>query len=467
MHPVSNRGIDMKSLKLLLRFLTVGGLVLLLLIPLLMIRGVIQDRERYRAQAETRVSQSMAGPQQVVGPLRVVPWREERMVNVVDEDGKREARRDVKEGYIVQMPATLVVDGRLQPGERRIGLYTVNVYEWKASLKAGFAPIEVPVAAGRIYGQPYVVAGMADVRGLVGTPSLTVDGVPRSLSAGTGAMSSRMDGIHALLDVQGGSLPASTAHLEMTLAGTQSIGIAPIADSNDITMRSTWRQPLFGGRFLPNSKTIDDAGFSARWQVSSLASAAQSQLESASGKLTQPPSLGASPGEYAADGSGSSAVDSAVVSLVDTVDVYTQVDRASKYGILFVVLTFVGFALFELIKRLPIHPLQYLLVGLALAIFFLLLLSLSEHIAFWQAYLVSAAACIGLQFFYLSGVLQSWLRAAGFATMLTALYGVLYILLKSENNALLMGSLLLFGILAAIMWVTRKVDWYALGTELR
>ena len=467
MHPVSNRGIDMKSLKLLLRFLTVGGLVLLLLIPLLMIRGVIQDRELYRTQAEARVSQSMAGPQQVVGPLRVVPWREERMVNVVDEDGKPEARRDVKEGYIVQMPATLVVDGRLQPGERRIGLYTVNVYEWKASLKAGFAPMEVPVAAGRIYGQPYVVAGMADVRGLVGTPSLTVNGVPRSLSAGTGAMSSRMDGIHALLDVQGGSLPASTAHLQMTLAGTQSIGIAPIADSNDITMRSTWRQPLFGGRFLPNSKTIDDAGFSARWQVSSLASAAQSQLESVSGKLTQPPSLGASPGEYAADGSGSSTIDSAVVSLVDTVDVYTQVDRASKYGILFVVLTFVGFALFELIKRLPIHPLQYLLVGLALAIFFLLLLSLSEHIAFWQAYLVSAAACIGLQFFYLSGVLQSWLRAAGFATMLTALYGVLYILLKSENNALLMGSLLLFGILAAIMWVTRKVDWYALGTELR
>lgn len=457
----------MKSLKLLLRFLTVGGLVLLLLIPLLMIRGVIQDRERYRMQAETRVSQSMAGPQQVVGPLRVVPWREERMVNVVDEDGKPEARRDVKEGYIVQMPATLVVDGQLQPGERRIGLYTVNVYEWKASLKAGFAPLQVPAADGRIYGQPYVVAGMADVRGLVGTPSLTVDGVPRTLSAGTGAMSSRMDGIHALLDAQGGSLPASNTHLQLTLAGTQSIGIAPIADSNDIAMRSTWRQPLFGGRFLPNSKTIDDAGFTARWQVSSLASAAQSQLESASRNLTQPPSLGASPGEYVADDSGSSAIDSAVVSLVDTVDVYTQVDRASKYGILFVVLTFVGFALFELIKRLPIHPLQYLLVGLALAIFFLLLLSLSEHIAFWQAYLVSAAACIGLQFFYLSGVLQSWLRAAGFATMLTALYGVLYILLKSENNALLMGSLLLFGILAAIMWVTRKVDWYALGTELR
>jgi inner membrane protein len=334
-------------------------------------------------------------------------------------------------------------------------------------MKASFAPLQVPGADGRIYGQPYVVVGMADVRGLVGTPSLKVDGVPRTLAAGTGAMSSRMEGIHALLEVQGGALPASEVHLDMALAGTQTLGIAPIADSNDIAMSSPWRQPLFGGRFLPNSKTLGDAGFTARWQVSSLASAAQSQLESASGKLTQPPSLSATPSGYAADDSSDTAIDSAVVSLADTVDVYTQVDRASKYGILFVVLTFVGFALFELIKRLPIHPLQYLLVGLALAIFFLLLLSLSEHIAFWQAYLVSAAACIGLQFFYLSGVLQSWLRAAGFATMLTALYGVLYILLKSENNALLMGSLLLFGILAVIMWVTRKVDWYALGTELR
>ena len=466
MRSVSNRGIDMKSLKLLLRFLTVGGLVLLLLIPLMMIRGVIQDRERYRTLAENRVSQSMAGPQQVVGPLRVIPWREERLVNAVNENGKPEARRDIKEGYLLQTPTTLTVEGRLQPGERRIGLYTVNVYEWKATLKAGFAPYQAPQADGRIYGQPYVVVGMADVRGLVGTPALKVDGVPRVLAAGTGAMAGRMEGIHALLEASGNLLPASSMHLEMSLAGTQSLGIAPIADSNDIAMSSPWRQPLFGGRFLPNSKTLDQAGFTARWQVSSLASAAQSQLESVSGKLTQPPSLREATSEYGAGG-GETAIDSAVVSLVDTVDVYTQVDRASKYGILFVVLTFVGFALFELIKRLPIHPLQYLLVGLALAVFFLLLLSLSEHIAFWQAYLVSAAACIGLQFFYLSGVLKSWLRAAGFATLLTALYGVLYLLLKSENNALLMGSLLLFGILAAIMWVTRRVDWYALGTELR
>jgi inner membrane protein len=160
-------------------------------------------------------------------------------------------------------------------------------------------------------------------------------------------------------------------------------------------------------------------------------------------------------------------LDALEVRLVDPVNVYSQADRATKYGVLFVVLTFVGFALFELIRRLPIHPLQYLLVGLALAIFFLLLLSLSEHIPFWQAYVVSAAACIGLQGAYLSHVLQSRARGFGFAAMLTVLYAVLYGLLVSEDNALLMGSLLLFGLLAATMWITRKVDWYALGANLR
>ncbi|WAC64528.1 cell envelope integrity protein CreD [Pseudoxanthomonas sp. SL93] len=456
----------MKSLRLLLRFLTIGGLVLLLLIPLLMIRGTIQDRERYRAQAVQRVSQSMAGPQQVVGPLRVVPWKETRRVNAVKPDGTPELRHEVEEGYVFQAPTTLAVEGGLQPGQRRIGLYEVRVFEWKAAMKASFEPMALTEVAGRTYGQPYIALGLADVRGLVGTPTLKVDGVARAMVAGTGAMSGRMDGLHAVLEDTGMQLPASAAQLTMTLAGTQSLGIAPVADSNDIALHSAWPHPLFGGRFLPNQRTVDGSGFTARWEISSLASAAQSQLETGvSGKLTRPQTR-VSSSEASLDEDGA-AIDSVVVSLVDPVDVYTQADRASKYGILFVVLTFVGFALFELIKRLPIHPLQYLLVGLALAIFFLLLLSLSEHISFWKSYVLSATACIGLQFVYLSGVLKSWLRAAGFATMLTTLYGVLYGLLVSEDNALLMGSLLLFGILAAIMWVTRKMDWYALSTELR
>jgi inner membrane protein len=148
------------------------------------------------------------------------------------------------------------------------------------------------------------------------------------------------------------------------------------------------------------------------------------------------------------------------VSLVDPVDVYTQVDRATKYGVLFVLLTFVAFFMFEFLKALRIHPIQYGLVGLAIALFFLLLLALSEHIAFGAAYLAAGAACVGLIGYYLKHVLGGWGRGAGFAGLLGTLYAALYGLLISEDNAMVLGASLLFLVLASIMVLTRKVDWY-------
>jgi len=438
----------MKSLKLVLRFATIGGLILLLLIPLLMIRGTVQDRQRYRDEAVERVSQSKAGEQRLLGPLRVVPWTQVRDVAVVDADGKRSVKRETENGYDVQTPKHLAISGELKPSQRSIGLFKVQVYSWHARLKAQFDDLDYEAVEGRSYGQPYLVVGIQDVRGLVGTPNLRTDGKALALQPGSLALAGQSKGVHALLPAladarQGKLTDLHSVEMEFVLDGTQGLSIVPVGDDNQIALTSPWPHPLFGGRFLPNERRITEQGFQASWALSSLATGAQAQLFSG--------------GE----------IDALRVDLVDPVDVYTQADRASKYGILFVVLTFVAFALFELIKRLPIHPLQYLLVGLALAIFFLLLLSLSEHIPFWQAYLVSAVACIGLQFFYLSGVLRSRGRAAGFASMLTVLYGALYGLLASEDNALLMGSLLLFGILAAIMWITRKIDWYELGAALR
>ncbi len=447
----------MKTPRLLLRFLTVGGLVLLLLVPLMMIRGAISERQMFRAQAVARVTQSAAGAQRLVGPLRIISWTDSQPVQLIDDKGVKRRRIDKTTDQIVQTPLALTIDGNLVPGTRLIGLHEVRVYEWHAKLKATFGSDlpEPPANVTREYAAPYLVFGLADVRGLVGTPNLRIDGGSARLLPGAGPLAQRFTGVHVLLPATTGTdnigkrIAGNRIDLDFALAGTESLSIAPIADSNRIALTSSWPHPLFGGRFLPRTRTVSDKGFNARWDISSLASDAQSQLRRGAG-LT-----------------GDSALDSLQVDLVDPVNVYSQAERATKYGILFIVLTFVGFALFELIKHLPIHPLQYLLVGLALAIFFLLLLSLSEHIPFWQAYAVSAAACIGLQGFYLSHVLLSRRRALGFAAMLTALYGVLYGLLVSEDNALLMGSLLLFGILAAVMWITRKVDWYALGATLR
>lgn len=151
------------------------------------------------------------------------------------------------------------------------------------------------------------------------------------------------------------------------------------------------------------------------------------------------------------------------MSLIEPVNVYSMAERAMKYSFLFIALSFAAFFLFELMKSLRIHPAQYLLVGLALALFFLLLLSLSEHIAFEPAYAIAATACIALQGFYLSHVLGGWRRGVGFAAMLATLFAALYGLLASEDAALLLGSLLLFGLLALAMMITRGLDWYAIG----
>ena len=445
----------MKPNRLMVRFLTVGALVLLLLVPLALIRGVVQERQQYREEAVTRAAQTGAAAQTFVGPLRVVPWTDTRRVESVDANGNIQHRSERSSGYLLQTPRSLDLTGELAPHALRVGLYRVGVYEWHGKLRATFdtALPSAPADTKREYSAPYLVFGVSDVRGLVGTPALRVDGQPFPLMAGTGALGTRLTGMRALLPaVTGDHLAGAEVGLDFVLKGTQTLAVAPVADDNRVQLTSPWPHPKFEG-YSPRSEVRAD-GFTALWEISSLASNVQTQLRSV--RLDD-------------DGAGNVAgtVDTAGVSLIDPVDVYTKADRASKYGILFVVLTFLGFALFELIKRLPIHPMQYLLVGLALALFFLLLLSLSEHIPFLPAYGVAASACIGLQLVYLSGVLGSWLRAAAFATLLTVLYGALYGLLVSEDNALLMGSLLLFGVLAAVMGLTRKVDWYGLSASLR
>jgi len=432
----------------------IGGLMMVLLVPLVMIMEVINGRERYRDQAITQVSRSYASGQSLIGPVRVLPWTQQYRNETTDGKGQVKTEILTREGYELHMPARLRVEGQLQPDERRIGLFPVPVYRLQARLRAEFDEADYPAKQGRRYGQPYLALSIQDVRGLVGTPLLRVDDQQTPLQAGTGEAFSALHSGHrgglrgalpALDNEQHGTLSAgNVVELELVLGGTRNLSIVPLADDTQVSLSSSWPHPLFGGDFLPVERQISKNGFEAHWAISSLATTVQlllSDLEKKTG----------------------SSVEALDVQLSTPVDVYTQTGRAAKYGILFILLTFVSFSLFELVKQLRIHPLQYLMVGLALTIFFLLLLSLSEHIAFWQAYIVSAVACIGLQGFYLSGVLNNTKQGLSFSAILSALYGVLYGILISENNALLMGTLLLFGILSAIMWITRKVDWYNAG----
>jgi len=433
-------------MRLALKFAIVFVLTLAILIPLAMIRGTIAERQQFRQQAVDEVTRSYAGPQKLSGPVLVVPYTEIVEVEERDDHGRLLGRKkqDGASGQWLFFPKRMQVQGKVQPSIRKLGLHEVRVYELQGTLDAVFdasLPKEDP-AHPRGIGTPWIDFGIGDVRGLVGAPTLLVAG--RGARVQQGQLGRGDGGVHAMLpDLVDGDRITFPLRFAFALNGTEELDIAPLADDNRIALDSPWPHPQFNGDFLPHSHRIDVHGFHAEWNVSSLASGAQAQYRAG----------------------GDKHVDAIGLSLVEPVNLYSKVDRATKYGLLFVLLTFTGFFLLETIKQLPIHPVQYALVGLALAIFFLLLLSLSEHVDFGWAYLAAAVACVGLIGFYLGHALRSRLRALGFAATLGMLYAALYGLLLSEDNAQVLGAGLLFAILAAVMVATRKVDWYGLSVR--
>lgn len=448
-------------MRLTLKILMVVGMTILLLVPLLMIRGVIQERQFYRDEAVRSVARGTAGPQALSGPVLMVPYTNTVEVEEKNANGEviRKVKQDGESGQWLFFPTTMTVDGTIEPRIKSLGLHDVRSYEVAGRVVASFdvnIPADTNPDLPRKIGQPVLNFGIADVRGVAGVPKLMVD--RRELKLNRGIVGREGTGLHAMLPTpRAGDALRFSADLGFALEGTEHLAVVPLAQTNKVTLSSPWRHPQFSGSFTARSKSIGDKGFKAGWEVSSLASNAQSQYL---GGRTVP-----NAGAIGLSGEADLGMDAVAVSLVDPVNIYSQADRASKYGILFVLLTFVGFFMFELIKQLRIHPIQYGLVGLALAIFFLLLVALSEHIDFGIAYLIASAACIGLLGYYVSHVLRSWMRGLGFAMMISLLYAVLYGLLISEDNAMVMGAGLLFLILAAIMVVTRRVDWYSLGAN--
>jgi inner membrane protein len=430
--------------RLALKLLVIGVVTGVILIALAMVNGTIKDRQKYRDDAVKSIEASYAGPQTVIGPVLIRPYTQ---TTVTIEDGEKGTKKKVERVTAMtstSFPHVLDVRGKLTPTERRHGLYTVTVYEFAGHLK-GSVEIVQPQTTGKVeWGEPYLSMSVEDVRGIVGTPTVVVNGTPEAMFQGAESTMGWQPNLRVPLRGVKELNGQVEFAIDMNLAGTEQLSVAPVGDSNHVELSSTWRSPLFAGQFLPRTRDVGGDGFSAAWDVSSLATGTQVQMES---KPVKP-------------------IDLINVSLLTPIDPYKLSDRATKYGILFVVLTFGGFFLFEMMKHLPIHPVQYLLVGFGLAIFFLLLVSFSEHTAFALAYLVSSAACIGLLTFYLSYVLRSVTRGVGFCVMLTTLYAAVYGLLISEDNALILGSLMLFAVLATVMVVTRKVDWYKGGAEV-
>lgn len=431
-------------LNLFLKVVILGALTFAFAIALLSIYGVVVERKRYRDQVVSEVAQSTARNQTVVGPLLVVRYREQVETGAKDHTTRTQA------GEIVVLPETLAIRSRVEVEERARGIYRAPVFRSRQTLngtfelppRLGLTEIRGPVQVDRVT----LVLGVTDPRGLRKPPAIRWGGAPLAVVAG--ARESWIDrGISA--DVNAPLVDRAERRafeIDLDLVGTDWISFVPVGASTDATMESNWPHPSFTGGFLPDERTVGEKGFRASWTLSRFATGVQDWVDRL--RLGN----GGSPG--GCDFS---------VRFVRPVDVYQQSERAVKYGMLFVLLTFVSFLMFEVLKQLDVHPIQYGLAGAAVALFFLLLLSLSEHVAFPLAYLAASLACVGLLAYYVGHVLHSATRGLGFGALLGVLYGLLYVLLQSEDYALLLGSLLLFGLLAVVMVMTRRVDWYRLG----
>jgi inner membrane protein len=450
------------------KLLIVVALTAVIGIALMMIQSTIAERTAFHTQAVQSIAADSVHEQTVVGPVLVVPYAdtfEEEVLSTTDKEKKTIVKHTAQKRLLV-FPNGLQVKGDIDTDNRYRGIHKVLVYSGQFSVTGDFVlpsldNLPRTKADSRItVGQPFVALGIDDVRGIRNIPRIQWNDHAIEFEQGSGLQSYRA-GLHAPIDLQEWKrAPSVKFAFNLGLDGIERLQFSPVAKNNLVTLKSRWPHPQFGGRFMPSPKdrTIDKNGFTATWNISALATNTQQQLALAE-RAGSAEATGAVENNAVTLGK----VDYFSVGFIEPVNIYSQADRAVKYGLLFVALTFAAFFLFEILKQLPIHPVQYSLVGAALALFFLLLVSLSEHIQFELAYLIASGACILLIGFYLSYVLRDWKRGFAFGTGLTVLYGVLFGLLRSEDNALMMGSILLFAVLSIVMIATRKVDWYRLG----
>lgn len=419
----------------------------LLLIPLSMIESTIDERTAHRAEAIRAIAASSAGEQSLSGPILTIPVIEEYDDEQIDEsNGERHKKtiRRKRTHTVTVLPHQLDFEGTLNTEKRAYGLHETAVFEMDGAITGTFempGPDALPTLGQNAqisWGMPIVSVGITDARGIAGEPKIQLGADVLSLRRGSQAGLLK-SGFHAISPIRHtGKVETRPFRIDLRLAGTGSFDFIPLGEVSTAALRSNWPHPSFGGNYLPRSREISKDGFTARWSTTALASNGISAAidENATGFQ---------------------------VRLIDPVDIYRQATRAVKYGVLFIVLSFTAFFMFEHLRSLPIHPIQYLLVGLAQAVFFLLLTSLSEHIAFSLAYLAAASGSIVLIGVYLASILRGWSRGLGFSTALAILYAALFGILRSEQNALLLGSLLLFIALAGLMLGTRRIDWYHLG----
>jgi len=425
-----------KNHKLLLKLILIAVLILGLLIPLLFINNLIKERATRQEQVIEEVSQKWAGQQTLAGPYLAVPYK----VSVQLED--KTVKTEERQVYI--MPQELKINGNLVNEVRKRSLYKVNLYQANCVVEGNFTEIDwkkLNVNKEQLeWHRARMVIGLSDVAGLTNEVQVLWGGNKLTMESYVNDQYLTSTGINTL--IESGSDYAQSFKFDLQFKGSSTINFLPLGNTTTVQLQSNFPHPSFNGKFLPSlPQAISSKGFEAQWKT---ITTQRSFPQAWAGKKVDMHS------------------DEFGVRLVETANAYVQTERVVKYAILFIALTFAVFFLIETLQRLQLHPLQYLLVGLAILIFYILLLSFSEFIGFKYAYLIASIAIVSMISYYIGAVVQSKKMGLGFFIGLSALYAYVYFLIQLEDMALIFGSVAVFFVLGLIMYFTRKVNWYQL-----
>ncbi len=466
-----------------MKLLLVSLVGIVLLIPLMLVYALVYDRQDQAQTAQGSINAGWGGAQVLSGPLIVVPFRTTQTQSET-VDGKQIDRVVEVEKLFYIAPISNTVATRIDPQERRKSIYRSVLFTAAVTGQAKFAlPADLPrygVTVERLmWDRAELRVGVSDARGLTTGAALKANGTPLTVQPGKGPAASGGQGFFAFLNWDGAS--ELTIDYAYGLRGSRSLSLVPRGGSTKWSVTSAWPSPSFSGAFLPEKPSISDKGFSASWTVDKLALGQPpvgmedfgqpilgSGDRSYSASVAMETAAAPSAGNTAAGGAqevitGTSLAVTA--DLVEPVNLYSKVDRAVKYGFLFIGFTFLTFLLFDVVGGARVAAAEYLLTGAALVLFFVLLLAFAEVIGFTFAYVLASAAIVGLLSAYSAAVLKSWKRGKFVGALLVGLYALLFVLLNLEAWSLLIGSVLLFVALAGVMYATRKVDWSAVGKK--
>lgn len=418
------------------RFAIIGVIVLAMLIPLAMVEGVTEERQGYFDETFQAIASAWGNEQSIAGPFLIVP--EVHRFQVKDDDGDLVWRTRHRER--VYLPTELNLDIQIDHQMRRRAIYEVPVYLATVKFNGIFpaldpqllnrTDVEVQLDLARI------AVGISHTQAINAASTLQFGDAESAFTAGT-TQGWIGTGVHAAARGVSNTNPTAFA-FDLEIKGTHQLGFTPVGNTTEVQMMSTWPHPSFNGTYLPERYEVRDNGFTAKWTVHELARDL--------------------PGSWRVDQKQVELGRSfARVSLFQPVTDYRVIDRAIKYGFLFIALTFLGFVCFELTTPIRFHPVQYGVVGAGLVLFYLALLSLSEHIDFGFAYLIATALITVLISWYVWAMTTIWQLSAWMAVVVASLYTTLYVLLQLEDFSLLVGTAVLFAGLIALMFTTRSL----------